>query len=83
MPVEWSIGAPLTLLCGVRWIVRSIKRSEMRRGHESVREPDVRRKLLLEVVIKRSRRASGHILLKINRLLVAFILMCYIKLVMN
>jgi hypothetical protein len=38
----------------VRWIVRSTKRSERRREHESVRKHDVRRKRINEVVRKRS-----------------------------
>jgi hypothetical protein len=55
VPVEWkSVGVLLTLSCIVRWIVRSIKRSKRRRGHKNVRKHDMRRKLLLEVVIKRS-----------------------------
>jgi hypothetical protein len=49
-----SVGASLTLPCSVRWIVRSIKRSERRRGHRSVRKHDVRMKCMLEVVRKRS-----------------------------
>jgi hypothetical protein len=38
----------------VRWIVRSIKRSERRRGHGSMRKHDVRWKRMLEVVRKHS-----------------------------
>jgi hypothetical protein len=39
VPVEWrSVGAPLTLPCVMRWIVRTIKRSERRRGHGSMRK---------------------------------------------
>jgi hypothetical protein len=52
----------------VRWIVRSIKRTESRRGHISVRKHDVRRKHMSEVVRKRSGRPSGHVLLKIDGL---------------
>jgi hypothetical protein len=44
----------LTLPRNVRLIVRSIKRSERMRGHESGRKHDVQRKCMLEVVRKRS-----------------------------
>jgi hypothetical protein len=47
-----SIGVPLSLPGSVRWIVRSIKRSGRRRGHESVRKHDVWRKHMSEVVRK-------------------------------
>jgi hypothetical protein len=43
----------------------------------------MRRKLLLEVVIKPSWRESGHVLLMIDRLLVSFELMCCVDLVMH
>jgi hypothetical protein len=43
VPIGWrSIGTPLTLPCIVRWIVRSIKRSERRREHGSMRKHDVK-----------------------------------------
>jgi hypothetical protein len=44
------------------------RKSKRMRGHESVRKDVVQRKLLLEVVNKRSLRASGHILLRTDRL---------------
>jgi hypothetical protein len=51
MPVGWwNVNVPLTLPCSVRWLVRSIKTSERRRGHGSMRKHDVRRKRMLEVV---------------------------------
>jgi hypothetical protein len=53
VPVGWqSVSALLTLPCSVRWLVRSTKRSERRRGHKNVRKYDVRRKHMLEVVRK-------------------------------
>jgi hypothetical protein len=51
-----SVGVLLSLPDSVSWIVRSIKRSESRRWHRSVRKYDVRRKSMTEVVRKRSRR---------------------------
>jgi hypothetical protein len=36
-----SVGMPLSLPGSVRWIMRSIKRSERIRGHESVRKHNV------------------------------------------
>jgi hypothetical protein len=48
--------------------VRSTKRSEMRRGHGSVRKHGVQRKHMLEVVREHSRRATGHVLLRIDGL---------------
>jgi hypothetical protein len=55
MSVGWqSVSMPLTVPCSARWIVRSINRSDRRRGHGSVRKHDVRRKRMLEVVTKRS-----------------------------
>jgi hypothetical protein len=48
-----SIGVLFSLPVSVRWIVRSIKRSGRRRGHESMRKHDVRRPRLSEVVRKR------------------------------
>jgi hypothetical protein len=69
VPVGWrSVGVPLSLLDSMRWIVRSIKRSESRRGHTNVRKHDVRRKRMSEVVMKRSGRPSGQVLLKIDGL---------------
>jgi hypothetical protein len=59
---------PLSLPDSVRWIVRSINRSESRRGHGSVRKHDVRRKRMSEVVTKHSGRPSGQVLLKIDGL---------------
>jgi hypothetical protein len=44
----------LSLSGSMRWIMRSIKRSERRRGHGSVRKHDVRRKHMSEVVKKHS-----------------------------
>jgi hypothetical protein len=52
----------------VRWIVRSIKRSESRRGQTSMRKHDVRRKHMSEVVMKRSGRPNGQVLLKTDGL---------------
>jgi hypothetical protein len=69
MPVEWqSINAPLTLPFVARWIMSTIKKSDRRRGHNSMRKHVVQRKLLLGVVNKRSLRASGHVLLRTDRL---------------
>jgi hypothetical protein len=69
VPVGWrSVGAPLSLPDSMRWIVRSIKRSESRRGHTNVRKHDVRRKRMSEVVMKGSGRPSGQVLLKIDGL---------------
>jgi hypothetical protein len=68
VPVEWrNVSASLTLTCGVRWIMSRTRKSK-RRGHRSVIKHVVQRKLLLEVANKRSLRASGHVLLKTNRL---------------
>jgi hypothetical protein len=67
IPVGWrSVGVPLSLPNNVRWIVRSIKRSESRRGHANVRKLDVRRKRMSEAVMKRS--VSGQVILKIDGL---------------
>jgi hypothetical protein len=69
MPIGWwSVGMPLSLLDNVRWIVRSIRRSESRRGHGTMRKHDVRRKRMSEVVRTRSGRRSGHVLLRIDGL---------------
>jgi hypothetical protein len=57
---------PLSLPDSVRWIVRSIKRSE--RGHANVRKHNMRRKRMSEVVMKCSGRPSGQVLLKIDGL---------------
>jgi hypothetical protein len=39
VPVGWrSISAPLNLPYSVRWLMRSTKRSERRRGHGSMRK---------------------------------------------
>jgi hypothetical protein len=55
MPVRWRrVDVPLTLPCSVRWIMRSIKRSESRRGHVSMRKHNVRRKRMTKVVRKHS-----------------------------
>jgi hypothetical protein len=55
VPVEWgSVDASLTLPCAVRRLVSRRRKSERRRGYTNVRNPVVRRKLLLGVVIKRS-----------------------------
>jgi hypothetical protein len=67
--VGWrSVGMPLSLPDSVRWIVMSIKRNESRRGHTNVRKYDVRRKRMSEVVMKRSGRPNGQVLLKIDGL---------------
>jgi hypothetical protein len=58
----------LSLLDNVRWIVRSIKRSESRRGHANVRKHDVQRKRMREVVMKCSGSPSGKVSLKIDGL---------------
>jgi hypothetical protein len=58
----------LTLPFVTRWIMSTTRKSEKRRGHESVRKHVVQRKLLLGVVNKRSLRESGHVLLRTNRL---------------
>jgi hypothetical protein len=69
VPIGWrSVGVLLSLPDIVRWIVRSIKRSETRRGHTNMRKHDVRRKRMSEVVMKRSGRPSGQVLLKIDEL---------------
>jgi hypothetical protein len=69
MPVGWrSIDVTLTLSCSVRLIGTSIKRSESRRGHGSVREHNGRRKRMSEVVRKRQGGPSGHVLLRIDGL---------------
>jgi hypothetical protein len=69
MPVGWrSVDMPLSLPGSVRWIMRSIKRSESRRGHGSMRKYDVRRKHMSEVVTKHSGSPSGQVLLKIDGL---------------
>jgi hypothetical protein len=67
--IGWrSVGVPLSLPDSVRWIVRSIKRSESGRGHGSMKKHDVRRERMSEVVRKHSRRPSGQVLLKIDGL---------------
>jgi hypothetical protein len=67
VPIGWrSIGATLTLPCSVRWIMTNINRSKRRRGHTSMRKHDVWRKRMSEVVRKCSWRASGHVLLRID-----------------
>jgi hypothetical protein len=69
VPIGWMrIGMPLSLPDNVRWIVRSIKRSESRRGHTNMRKHDVRKKRMSEMVMKRSGRPSGQVLLKIDGL---------------
>jgi hypothetical protein len=52
----------------VRWIKSRTRKSDRRRGHESMRKHVVQRKILLEVVNKHSLRANGHILLRTNSL---------------
>jgi hypothetical protein len=69
MPIEWlSVNAPLTLSFVARCIVSRTRKSKRRGEHKSVRKHVVQMKLLLEVVNKRSLRASDHILLRVDRL---------------
>jgi hypothetical protein len=58
----------LSLPDSVRWILWSIKRSESKRGHANMRKHDVQSKRMSEMVMKRSGRPSGQVLLKIDGL---------------
>jgi hypothetical protein len=69
MTVEWhSVSALLTLSFVVRCSVSRTRKNERRRGHRSVRKHVVQRKLFLGVMNKCSLRASGHVLLRTDRL---------------
>jgi hypothetical protein len=67
VPVRWwNVRTTVTLPLSARWLVRSITRSERRRGRINVRKHDVRRNHMLEVVREHLLSASGHVLLRID-----------------